>query len=115
MGEHKPCRGCGQRPGSHKRGFCWGCYHDAAVMALFPADQSKNSGGGDATWEYTELPPPPTPTNAVPGSEKKLAVMEWRDAHGYQVHHPGDNVPDYRRGSSVWEAVVGEIARRMED
>lgn len=112
---HQPCRHCGARPGSHKRGFCWGCYHTPAIVALYPADQSRNSQGGDAAWEYTALPPPPEPTQAVPGSEEKLRVMEWRDQNGYQVFHPQDNVPDHRRGSSVWEAVVGELARRMED
>jgi transposase len=35
-------------------------------------------------------PPPDIPTNAPPGSEEKIAVMESRAAKGQQVFHPED-------------------------
>jgi hypothetical protein len=35
-------------------------------------------------------PPPDIPTNAPPGSEEKIAVMESRAAKGQQIFHPED-------------------------
>ncbi len=35
-------------------------------------------------------PKPPEPTKAIPGTEAKIAVMEWRVANGYRPHHPHD-------------------------
>ena len=33
-------------------------------------------------------PLPPTPTNAMPGSEEKLRIMEERERGGFLLHHP---------------------------
>ena len=111
---HKPaeyCQHCQERPGRHKMRLCWRCYHTPGVRDLYREREDLSTAGGDGAWEFTELPLPPEPTDAVPGSPEKLAVMQWRDEHGYQPHHPADNRPDSRRGSQVWEAVVGELAR----
>ena len=37
-----------------------------------------------------ERPLPPFPTDAVPGSAAKVAVMAERYARGYHLHHPRD-------------------------
>lgn len=109
------CLHCGKKPGTHARGLCSVCHRTPGVRELYPVDSTKDTDGGDPTWEHTAFPPPPEPTDAEPGSEEKLQVMEWREAHGFQVFHPLDYTPGYRRERHVWEAVVGEIARRMED
>jgi hypothetical protein len=41
--------------------------------------------------EANHLPPvAPSPTKAIPGTEWKIVVMEWRVEQGYQPHHPDD-------------------------
>lgn len=40
--------------------------------------------------ENKQPPPPPKPTREIPGTEGKIAVMEWRVANGYAPHHPHD-------------------------
>lgn len=48
----------------------------------------------------SEPPPPPRYTNARPGSEEKILIMQDRVAKGFQPHHPLDAdcrwVPAYR-------------------
>ncbi len=44
------------------------------------------------------VPPlPPFPTSATPGTEQKIAEMEWRVGQGYQPHHPNDYVEMRRK------------------
>jgi hypothetical protein len=117
------CLHCGRKPGTHARGLCSVCHRTPGVRDRFPYDEGKSTGGGDTAWEFTELSIAPSipyvylsgPCPYPPGSNGKKRFMTWRDRNGYLPFHPLDNVPDDRRGSSLWEAVVGEIARRMED
>ena len=41
-------------------------------------------------------PLPPRPTAAIPGTEAKIAVLEWRVKNGYQPHHPHDYMEEKR-------------------
>jgi hypothetical protein len=40
--------------------------------------------------DNAQPPLPPEPTRAIPGTEEKKAVLEWRVANGYHPHHPKD-------------------------
>jgi hypothetical protein len=109
-----PCLHCKQKPGTHARGLCSTCHRTPGVRDGYAVDEAHSTNGGRSPWEYTELPPPPEPTSEPPGSPGKQDVMAWRDAHGYQPHHPDDAKPADRRIGRTWEAVVGELATRME-
>jgi hypothetical protein len=42
------------------------------------------------------LPPPPFPTEHLPGTFGKLLVLEYRAANGFGLYHPLDAVEDPR-------------------
>lgn len=54
------------------------------------ADKEDNDDGN------VQMPPPPFATDACPGSEEKIAMMEWRVTHLFMPHHPGDYREDRR-------------------
>lgn len=43
---------------------------------------------------YGHRPPPPEPTNALPGTREKILVMRRRDSQGYALWHPKDRKHD---------------------
>jgi hypothetical protein len=83
-----PCRHCGMAPVNRPRGLCWHCWHDADVRALYPPSASKfarrGNGCGHGGYQL------PEPTDALPGSEEKIRVLEERARRREQLFHPLD-------------------------
>jgi hypothetical protein len=85
-----PCRHCGQAPINRPRGLCWHCWHDAEVRDLYPPSVSKfaRRGNGCGHGGYRL----PEPTDALPGTEAKVRVLEERARRREQLFHPQDAV-----------------------
>lgn len=82
-----PCRAdCGRRA-TQPRGLCWTCYYTPGVRALFPS-VSKFARQGRGTDNHCRGLP--QPTEAEPGTEDKVRVLEERARQGLSLHHPDD-------------------------
>lgn len=90
------CRHCCRRPVSRSRGLCWSCFYSPA-RDLYPATATTGSAVAG------RLVPPDGPTDALPGTDEKVAVMRARLEAGRSAFHPGD------RGA--WEGLAGLLAR----
>lgn len=84
------CRYCGLRRACKPRILCEPCYYTPEIRASAPVDE-KFGRRGTGLHNLT-APPLPPPTNYLPGTVEKLAVMEWRAENGYAVFHPADAV-----------------------
>jgi hypothetical protein len=70
------------------------------------ASVRKHLNGSGTYHVYDFTPPPPAePTDALPGSEAKVAVMEDRWRHHRHIHHPLDEQAEERRDFDAF--VVG--------
>lgn len=81
------CRHCGRAKVNRPRGLCWDCYYAPGVRERYPstskfARRSKPDFFGSLLL--------PTPTDAPPGSEEKMAVLAARAAAGESLFHPDD-------------------------
>ena len=84
------CRNCGRAPGTRARGLCWACFQKRGVRRRFP--MLRKSFRPD---RCEGRPMPPTPTNALPGTEAKVGVFRRRAARRMQLWHPQDaRIPD---------------------
>lgn len=84
------CRHCGLKAVNRPKGLCWTCYYRPGVAALYPST-SVFARRGHANGCHQPAPPA-RPTDAEPGSEDKLAVLESRAARGEGLWHPRDTV-----------------------
>lgn len=77
-----PCRVCG-RIGTRPRGLCWSCYESQC---------KRDSVDRECKWGITaghgRLPA--ESTQALPGTEEKILVLEERAARGEALFHPLD-------------------------
>jgi hypothetical protein len=89
------CRTCGERPGNRRRGCCRTCYltrglgRGAESPFKTGRRQPHAARAGDGLSQHSR-PLPPEPTDALPGTDEKMAVMQERDRLGYHIHHPHD-------------------------
>jgi hypothetical protein len=83
-GRIPPCLHCKRRVANRPRGLCWGCYYDQSIRDLYPLGCTP--GGGTKNVAGSE----PVPTDALPGSEEKMAVLAERVRLGQKLHHPMD-------------------------
>jgi hypothetical protein len=81
-----PCAHCGRCRYLPSRGHCSTCYKLAEVRATFGASKYARKGKGDFCGRGTR----PTPTDAEPGSERKLSVLEARAQAGQELFHDQD-------------------------
>ncbi len=81
-----PCLHC-RRPGQYCRGLCLTCFQSDTIRDLFPKLRSNRRGVGVGN---DDMPVDDAPTEAWPGSEEKIKVMEDRAARGRAIFHPGD-------------------------
>lgn len=102
QGRKNPCCHCFKRKVSRPRGLCWTCYYTPGVKELHPSTSKYARRGVGNTMRGSLLPP--EPTNALPGSPEKIAVMAQRAEMGCCLFHPadarypGDPLPDeFRR------------------
>jgi hypothetical protein len=83
------CRHCNRSPINRPRALCWNCYYAPGVKDLYPSTSPQRQGNGLGN-KAGRLPA--EPTDAQPGSERKIRVMEQRAARGESIFHPDDNV-----------------------
>jgi hypothetical protein len=81
----RTCLHCGRTAGGRRRGLCVTCYRQPAVRALYPRLFVAGRPSPAA-----EAGPAPRPTDALPGTEPKVAELELRAAAGLCLWHPAD-------------------------
>jgi hypothetical protein len=81
------CRHCQKSKVNRPRGLCWSCYYQPGVRDLYPST-SKFARRG--VGNFTGNAPLPAPTNALPGTPEKLAVLEERARLKQALFHPDD-------------------------
>ena len=88
------CRHCGQARVNRPRGLCWSCYYKPGVRDLYPST-SKFARRGVCDFNGRCVLPP-APTDALPGTEDKVRVLEERARMRQSLWHPED-APCVRR------------------
>jgi hypothetical protein len=83
------CRHCMEARHIVCRGLCGRCYYTPEIRERYPA----GCAGYGLCVANEILGWPREPTEALPGTEEKVAVMEARVAAGCHLHHPGDAKP----------------------
>jgi hypothetical protein len=82
------CRHCNRVPVNRPRGLCWSCYYTPGVRDLYPST-SKFARRGVANF-CGQAAKPAEPTEALPGTPEKVAVLEERARQGQALWHPAD-------------------------
>lgn len=106
-----PCVHCGVM-GTRPRGLCWRCHNQPEVRKLYRAatDNGVPYTGGSRRGE---------PTNALPGTEEKIRVLEERAAKGLALFHPQDARPgvtdDQEKQLRLLGLLEGLIADAVEE
>ena len=77
------CGHCGWRVVSRARHLCFACSRDSDVRALYPST-SKFGRRGLGTGNQ-QCPLPPEPTDAIPGTPAKVAILEERARLGFSL------------------------------
>jgi hypothetical protein len=81
------CRHCHQAKVGRPRGLCWCCYYAPGVRERYPSTSKfARRGIADLTGERRQ----PIPTEALPGTPEKVAVMCARAARGQSLFHDDD-------------------------
>lgn len=94
------CRHCRGGRVSRPRGLCWACYYTPGVREQYPST-SKFAREGVGNRGFRRSLPPPFPTDALPGTPEKIAVLAERARLGQELWHPEDAPCDRRRLSCV--------------
>jgi hypothetical protein len=82
------CRHCHSGTVSRPRGLCWPCYYTAGVRDLYPST-SKYGRRGLGNFNGA-TPLPAVPTDAMPGSPEKVAILMERAQNRLSLWHPED-------------------------
>ena len=82
------CRHCGRSPVNRPRGLCWSCYYAPGVRERYPST-SKFARRGIGNFNG-RAEPPAEPTDALPGTPEKVAVLERRARLRQSLWHPDD-------------------------
>lgn len=98
-----PCAHCAARMSERRCGLCRVCFRDPAIRGVFDLDGLAAHGRRGVEDFCGPGDPPPTATDAPPGSERKLLVMAERAASKMQLHHPAD--------AGSWEGVAALLDR----
>ena len=107
-----PCRHCGASRVLHRRGLCYACYFTPAIRKKYgPVSPMGNKALGFDTARQLL---PPEPTDAIPGSEAKIRVLEARFAARLQMHHPDDAKLSQGDDGAV-RALAGALAATEAD
>ena len=81
------CRHCNKVKSNRPRGLCWHCYYCPGVRELYgPVSKFGRRGITD----FNGCTPLPVPTNVLPGSPEKLALLEQRAALRLSLFHPDE-------------------------
>jgi len=80
------CAHCGRTDLQQRnRRLCSPCYRDPVIRAAYPSNNTRVQSNHNRN-----LPLPGEPTQAMPGSREKIAVMKARAQRGEQIFHPDD-------------------------
>lgn len=82
------CVHCSKNVANRPRGLCWTCYYTPGVKELHPST-SKYARRGVGNFAGA-APLAASPTDALPGTPEKLAVMQQRARLKQQIFHPLD-------------------------
>lgn len=82
------CRHCGRNGPRAGRGLCIACYAKPAVRSRYPL-LCAHGHPGEADFNGTARPAERA-TDAVPGSEEKIAILTERAAERRELWHPED-------------------------
>lgn len=95
------CRHCQASIVSRPRGLCWSCFYTPEVRDLYPISSKfarRGLGIGNSTVVL-----PPYPTQAQPGSQEKIAILQQRAFSRHELFHP----EDAPRGSALVSSRAG--------
>lgn len=81
------CLHCGERPSNRPRGLCWHCYTRRSVRARH---QHIKPRAVVRMAQDEREPLPAAPTQELPGTKEKLAVLAQRLWNGESLWHPQD-------------------------
>lgn len=82
------CRHCQHAVVSRPRGLCWSCYYAPGIREKYPST-SKFGRRGVANF-YGRAARPSAPTDALPGSPEKIAVLMERARLKQELWHAED-------------------------
>ncbi len=91
----KICRHCNLHPVNRPRGLCWSCYYAPGVRELYPSTSKYARRGVGNFNGNPDLPS--EATDALPGTEEKIAVLARRAALRQSLWHPDDAGTNGRR------------------
>lgn len=86
----RPCRHCKAVRRVKGRGLCFRCYTTPSILKKYRAANRGRAGQSPVAVHVVDPLPAPGPTQAVPGTEEKIRVLEARVAAGQELHHPND-------------------------
>lgn len=89
----KKCLHCKLRAGGRRYGLCSGCYLIKDAREIYKGSVPFRHRGVGLTTGV--LPRAPFPADAMPGTFRKVVILEWRAEKGYHLWHPedmGDNL-----------------------
>src|SRR6202030_1694076 len=79
------CRHCGHSPASRPRGLCWTCYYTPQVRDQYTSTSKYGRRGVEDSYGRFHLPP--VPTQALPGTAEKVAVLIARALQRQALWH----------------------------
>jgi hypothetical protein len=82
------CRHCQKVKSNRPRGLCWSCYYRPGVREQYPST-SKYARRGVSDFNG-QTKASAEPTEALPGSEDKVAILAERARLGLSLWHPRD-------------------------
>jgi hypothetical protein len=82
------CRHCQKVRSNRPRGLCWSCYYRPGVRDMYPSTSKYARRGVSDFNGKTALAA--EPTEALPGTPEKVAVLMERARLGLSLWHPHD-------------------------
>lgn len=83
------CRHCQRRRAYKPRALCWACYYAPGVRELYPVVPCRGNRRARPD-RYGRAPDPDEPTDALPGSADKIAILAHRASLGQSLFHRQD-------------------------
>lgn len=90
MYDGRMCQHCNSMRANRPRGLCWTCYYAPGRRDLYPSTSKYGRRGVCEEDFHGGLQSPPLPTDAVPGTEDKIRVLEQRAAMLCSLWHEDD-------------------------
>lgn len=82
------CRHCQKVRSNRPRGLCWSCYYRPGVRDQYPSTSKYARRGVSDFNGSTSVAA--KPTEALPGTEDKVAILAERARLGLSLWHPRD-------------------------